>query len=632
LTDKSKQQYDIRFLPDDVTVKGSVGEAILKLALKAGVYVNTTCGGAGTCGSCRIIIKKGQVESTHSSALSSQEIEQGVQLACQSRVISDVTIEVMQDIYPSKETATRPDYKSAQPLDEIAPLVKKIALKLPVPTLADNRPDLKRLEHGLKSHGYEKMFLDYDVLKSLPEVSRNKNWEVTATLAMTSPIPTLSRLESGNTAVKNYGCVFDIGTTAVRGRLVDLNDGNILASEMTYNKQRSFGDDVITRITRCRKTGGIEAIQQATVNTLNELIKNMQLSSNTKPEDINGIVIAANTVMVQFLLGINPDPLRMSPYVPAIDSVSPVKAEKLGIKVGKHCRIHIIPVVASYVGGDIVAGVVASEMHKNEQTSLYIDIGTNGEVVLGKQDWMVTAACSAGPTFEGGGIKHGMLAVDGAIDDFNLINPCEAPVIRVIGDKNPAGICGSGLINTVSALYTEGILAQNGKFNLEGSCPRIRPGDDGFEYVIVERESTLDGKDIVLTEIDVDNFIRSKAAIYAGCQTLAESVGVNMQEIDSIIIAGTFGNHINIENAIKVGLLPDLGRERFHFIGNGSLAGAYKAILSVKTNKKMLEIADAITSIELSENQLFMDNYVASLFLPHTDLSKFPTVTMHTKK
>lgn len=626
MTGKPSVQYNIRFLPDNIIVKGSSGESILKTALKAGIHLSTTCGGSGTCGSCRIIVREGQLDSAYSDTIPEDEFKSGVRLACQSYISGDVTVEVVPNTINPEEPAASRTFYLPESLPAINPLVCKLVIKLPVPTPEDNSPDLKRLKYSLKNLGYNNICIDYDALKTIPEVVRDQNWEVTATIIRSSPAPLLSRLESGDTSADNYGIVFDIGTTAVRGRLIALENGKILAEETTYNRQRDYGDDVISRIAYCHRPGGIEALQRLTTDTLNKLIENMTCSAGIENENVSLVVIAANTIMVQLLLAINPEPLRLSPYVPAVNSLPLIKADRLGINLGKHCYVNIIPVVASYVGGDIVAGVTACSMHNREQTSLYIDIGTNGEIVLGKRDWVVTAACSAGPTFEGGGIKYGMLAINGAIEGFELPNPFDQPLIKVIGNKSPAGICGSGLINAISALFSAGILGQNGKFNSESACKRLRQGEDGFEYIIVEAQQTSIGKDIVLTEVDVDNFVRSKAAIYAGCQTLAESIGIDMSEIDNIIIAGTFGSHIDIDNAIKVGLLPDIARDKFQFIGNGSLMGAYSAILSLEMYQDMLKIADTMTSIELSENRLFMDNYVASLFLPHTDMSRFPSI------
>ncbi len=628
MTDKPNKQFDIRFLPDDITAKASAGESVLKTALKAGVHINTTCGGSGTCGACRIRIKDGRLDCRHTNALSQDELNQGIRLACQSQITGNVTVEVIRSVTNPERITAAAHQKFTQLPSGSSPFVSKLALKLPAPTLADNSADFKRLKYGLKNKGYEKTDIIYHALKNLPEIMRSKDWEITATLARSFPVPLILKLESGDTAGSNYGIAFDVGTTAVRGRLIDLNNGEKLAEKTNYNKQRAYGEDVISRITYCRKTGGVKTLQSSIIDTLNKLITDMSLSASINREDINSIVIAANTVMVELLLGINPEPLRLSPYVPAIDSIPPVTAAELGIELGKHCFIHILPVVASYVGGDIVAGVTACSIHKQEEISLYIDIGTNGEIVLGRQDWMVTAACSAGPTFEGGGIKHGMLAIEGAIEGFELPDPCGEPLLKVIGNRLPAGICGSGLINTASALFTAGILEQNGKFNPSSTTSRLRQGEDGLEYVLVEGKSASGGQDIVLTEIDVDNFIRSKAAIYSGCQTLAESVGIDLDKIDNIIIAGTFGSHIDITNAVKVGLLPDVAKEKFRFIGNGSLEGASLAALSLEAYQDTLKIAELMTSIELSESRLFMDNYVASLFLPHTDLSRFPSVVI----
>lgn len=627
MADKPKRQFNVVFEPAGIAVQVNTGDSILKTALKAGVHLTTTCGGSGTCGSCRVRLQQGDVDSVSSDAISQDEINQGIRLACQSYVSQDVTIEVLTNTSPDLEApVAQTSLSMLNSSPELNPVATKHLLCLPVPTAGDNRADLKRLRYALKNHGYDEVIIDYQAVKNIPAILREKAWEATATLIHSTPVPLLSRLESGDTTTTNFGVAFDLGTTAIRARLIDLNTGSILAEQTAYNRQRDYGEDIISRISFCRKRGGIDILQKLTVDTLNALVHDMAALSGIDTDNISCMVVAGNTVMIQLLLAIDPEPLRLSPYVPAIDSVSPLKTVDLGINLGRHCYLHIIPAVASYVGGDIVAGVAACGMHESDKINLYIDIGTNGEIVVGNRDWMVTAACSAGPTFEGGGIKHGMLAIPGAIEDFSLEAPDATPRISVIGSASPAGICGSGLINTVSELFSTGILGRNGKFNPEASCARVRKGEDGLEYVLAEGNSSSSGRDIVLTEIDIDNFIRSKAAIYAGCQTLMESVGIDMSKLDNIIIAGTFGNHIDTENAIKTGLLPDVPREKFRFIGNGSLMGAHASIISRQQYAATSRLADIITGIELSENGAFMDNYVASLFLPHTDLEKFPSV------
>jgi uncharacterized 2Fe-2S/4Fe-4S cluster protein (DUF4445 family) len=313
--------------------------------------------------------------------------------------------------------------------------------------------------------------------------------------------------------------------------------------------------------------------------------------------------------------------------VPTANYLPLIKARRIGLDLPDYVYLYSLPSVASYIGGDIVSGILGTGTYQKDKLTLYIDIGTNGEIVLGNKDWMVTAACSAGPTFEGGGIKHGMIATSGAIEGFDIDARTYEPFITTIDDAKPKGICGSGLINIAAKLFEKGVIDQNGKFNKGLLNRRIREGDNGFEYVLAYGTETQTYKDIVLSETDIANLIRSKAAMYAGYRTLLQSVDKKFINLEQVIIAGTFGNHINIENAITIGLLPDIPKNRFLFVGNGSLLGARLSAFSRDLLTDGRKIASMMTNLELSENSLFMDNYIAALFLPHTNIGEFPSVT-----
>jgi len=352
----------------------------------------------------------------------------------------------------------------------------------------------------------------------------------------------------------------------------------------------------------------------------------MLAESKVEVEDISHMVVAGNTTMVQLFLGLEPKYIRLAPYVPTVSTVPLVKARSLGLEVAEHVNVHVLPSVASYVGADIVSGIVGTGVHQRDRLTFYVDIGTNGEMVVGNSSWMVTASCSAGPAFEGGGIKHGMIAMDGAIEEFDISPSSFEPVIGTIGDVKPRGICGSGLINIVAGLLETGAIGQNGKFNTNLPTKRIREGGDGYEYVLAWAPETQIGKDIVITEVDIDNLIRAKAAMYAGCQTLLKSVGISCSDLEQVIIAGAFGKHIDIEKSIIIGLFPDIPRDRFIFIGNGSLLGARLASFSTDILDEMERVARMMTNFELSVNVDFMNNYTASLFLPHPNADEFPSV------
>jgi uncharacterized 2Fe-2S/4Fe-4S cluster protein (DUF4445 family) len=370
----------------------------------------------------------------------------------------------------------------------------------------------------------------------------------------------------------------------------------------------------------------LKQLQESVVGTINGIIRELAAKSRVDLSRVSHMTAAGNTIMTHLLLGLDPKYIREFPYTPVANFIPPVRASNLGIEVGEHVHLYTFPSVASYVGGDIVSGVLGSGIYQRKPLTLYIDIGTNGEIVVGNSEWLVTAACSAGPAFEGGGIKHGMRATSGAIEDFRIHPQTFDPMLLTVGMVKPKGICGSGLINMVAEFLEAEVISPNGKFNTDLPSPRIRPGPDGMEYVLAYRGETATGADIVITEVDIDNLMRAKAAMYAGYMTLLQSVGLSMGNIDQVVIAGAFGSFIDVERAITIGLLPELPLDRFLFIGNGSLLGARLISFCNEVLDDGERISRMMTNIELSESPSFMDNYVAAMFLPHTNSAEFPGV------
>jgi uncharacterized 2Fe-2S/4Fe-4S cluster protein (DUF4445 family) len=436
--------------------------------------------------------------------------------------------------------------------------------------------------------------------------------------------PKMIAVEAGKTGDRHYSIALDIGTTSLWGQLIDINRRESLAQSSEYNPQIRFGDDVITRIIHSQRPGGLDQLQQAVAGGLNKIITELIEKAGVEKRHVSHITAAGNTTMTHLLAGLDPKYIREAPYTPVATFIPPLRAMRLGLDVDEHVFVYTFPSVASYVGGDIVSGVLGSGMYQRKELTLYIDIGTNGEIVVGNQDWLMTASCSAGPAFEGGGLCCGMRAMNGAIEGFK-INPqtCE-PMILTIGKARPVGICGSGAINILAEFFLHGIVDQNGKFNTACGTKRLRPGADGMEYVLVYREVAGQERDIVITEADIDNIIRAKAAMFAGYQSLLGKAGLAFSDLERVIIAGAFGDFINLENAITIGLLPETALERYTFIGNGSLLGAKLISLSSELLDDAERVARKMTNIELSEDHSFMDNYVAGMFLPHTDAGLFP--------
>ena len=632
----SIKKYRAVFLPDNIEVQVKQGTRLLEAALAAGVHINASCGGTGVCGTCKVKIVSGSIEGDPTEKITKAEFAEGYRLACKSRVISDVTVEIPLESRLDKAIQARENKRSAgvSALNwNYAPPIQKYYLELPPATLDDNTSDLFRIRRGLKQqYQIEGMQIDFEVVRKLSPVLRENNFKVTVTvMTVLEQDDSLSHriinIEPGDTRERLYALAVDIGTTTVCSQLLDLNRGKILADTIVFNKQISYGSDVITRIAYTQKPGGLQKLQEVVVASINETIDNLLKTSNLQKKDISYISAAGNTVMQQILLGLDPKYIRLSPYTPTANFIPLVKAADVGIQVENQVYLYTFPSVSSYVGGDIVSGVVAAGIYQRKKLTFYMDIGTNGEIVIGNSDWMVTASCSAGPAFEGGGIKFGMVAMKGAIQDF-FINPeTLEPEIKTIGDAKPRGICGSGLINTIAELLEAGVIGQNGKYNTHLQSKRIREGTDGWEYILAWAEETQIGQDIVLTEVDIDNLIRAKAAMYAGCHTLSRSVNITCADFEQVILAGNFGSSLNIDKAITIGLLPDIPRDRFIFIGNGSLSGARLVNFSQDILKDTAKVARMMTNIELSGNNEFNNNYIAAMFLPHTDEQAFPNIT-----
>ena len=636
----SENIYRVTFLPGDIEIQVKQGISLLEAALAAGIHINASCGGTGVCGTCKVKIVSGNVVCNPSEHLNQSEYDSGLRLACQSRVLSNLTVEIPLVSRLDKAIQARENQRSAgvSALNwNFVPLVKKYYLELPAANLDDNASDLFRVKRGLKDqYQIEGLLIDLEVIRKFPPILRENSFKVTVTvLTIMDQENTVSRklvnIEAGDTRDHLYALAVDIGTTTVCSQILDLNRGKVLADTIVFNKQISYGSDVITRIAYSQKPGGLAKLQEVVVSSINETIDNLLKASKLKKTDISYISAAGNTVMQQILVGLDPKYIRLSPYTPAANFIPLVKAADLGIQVENHVYLYTFPSVSSYVGGDIVSGVVAAGVYQRKKLTFYMDIGTNGEIVIGNSDWMVTASCSAGPAFEGGGIKHGMVAMKGAIQDFVIDSETLEPQIKIIGETKPRGICGSGLINTIAELLEAGVIDQNGKYNTHIQSKRIRNGLDGWEYVLAWANETQIGQDIVLTEVDIDNLIRAKAAMYAGCHTLSRSVNISCADFEQVILAGNFGSSLNIEKAITIGLLPDIPRDRFVFIGNGSLSGARLVNYSEDILKDTARVARMMTNIELSENNEFNNNYIAAMFLPHTDELAFPSITKSIK-
>jgi len=630
----------VTFLPHNREIAVSPGESLIRTALGAGVHVNASCGGEGVCGKCRVLIEDGRVLDGVSERLSKEDVEKGFRLACLARVIEDVTVRipvessidtsVLNKLGAPRRTATikHMDFNSLKEQGLFIPPVEKIFLELSPPDAQNNMPDVTRLVEYLKLKADEhKLELTMSVIRKLPGILREKDFQVTVTLVR--PVrddgkTLITDVQAGDTTSQSYAIAMDIGTTTVYGQLIDLASGDCLGEYGDFNGQISYGEDVISRIMFAEKPEGRKKLQEVVVATLNKVIKEIIGQAKVGRENIATITLAGNTTMTQLLLDIDPRYLRRAPYVPASTMYPPFDAASIGIDINEKVIALLYPVVSSYVGGDIVAGVMGSGMYRSERLTLFLDIGTNAEIVIGNQDWLACTACSAGPAFEGGGVEFGMRAAKGAIEDFSLDPVSFEPMLVTIGDVRPKGICGSGLITMTAVMLETGLINNRGHFNRELNTQRIRKNNGIWEYVLAWKEETQIDRDISLSEPDIDNLIRAKGAIYSGCMTLLEEVGLTMDMVEHIILAGGFGSYIDLDRAMTIGLLPEIEAERVTFIGNGSLMGARMSSLTNRIRKDVVEVTKKMTNFELSETPSYMSNYVAAMFLPHTEIEKFP--------
>ncbi|MDD5005906.1 MAG: ASKHA domain-containing protein [Candidatus Omnitrophica bacterium] len=626
------EKFKVTFYPDNKVAEVDKGSTILSSAISAGIYLNSSCGGDGVCGRCKVIVKKGSVYAQPSGRISQEERKKGYVLACLATIESDLEVEIPAEsrlgldrisVYTKTEEIETVKPAESEDIFIHSPLATKLFLELPQPDQADRISDLERLYRGIcKIKDIQIMQTGLANIRGLGELLRLSDWKVTVTLGNRNGTTEIVLVEPQDTSLKNYGIAFDIGTTTLSGQLVDLNNKKVLGTRITYNRQATFGADVISRIIYAQKEDGLGVLHHAVIDGMNMIIVDLISEHGINLSDVTCCVCAGNTTMIHLLLKVDPTFIRRDPYVPTANFVPVVRAAEAGLRINPRGLLFCVSGISSYVGGDVTAGVLSSGMYKTEKLTLFIDIGTNGEIVLGNKDWLICAAASAGPAFEGSGVACGMRAVNGAIQRVS-INPKDLSLkCDTIGNVPPSGICGSGYIDLLAELLKTGIIDKNGKFNTNKANTRIRDGEQGKEFVVANKKDS----DIVITEADIENIKRAKAAIFSAASVLVRHMGLEFSAIEQIFIAGGFGTYLDIEKSITIGLLPDLDRKKFSFIGNSSLAGSREILLSSDALQKSQDIAKKMTYFELSTDATYMDEYVAALFFPHTDSNRFASV------
>ncbi len=634
--------YSIEFLPYNVKVEVEENESLIRAAMEAGVHINASCGGSGVCGKCRVLLEKGSVKGGTSEQLSDEDYSKGYRLACLSEITSDlvVRIPVESEVDTSRlnvqvgaRHTAKVMYSNIDELREdglFIPPVEQIYLELNPASADDNQADVARIINHLRlEHDEHRLTMDLSLIRKIPDIIRQGDFKVTATIMR--PVRKdgkneIVNLEPFDTSHRNFAIAVDIGTTTVFGQVLDLHSGEILAEHGEFNSQISYGEDVISRIMFTEKDDGLEILQEKILDTINKILKRIIKKAKIGKDEVTTITLAGNSTMTQLLLKIDPRYIRRDPYVPACIVYPPFHASEIGIDLADHTIALMYPGVSSYVGGDIIAGVMAAGLYRSEELTLYMDIGTNAEIVIGHKDWMVCTAASAGPAFEGGGVKFGMRAAKGAIEDFAINPDTLEPMIITVGNKKAKGICGSGLITLVAKLLETGVIDSRGKFDQSLDTPRIRETDEIWEYVLVyEKDNGID-RDIAITEPDIDNLIRAKGAMYSAALTLLEEIGLKITDIERIILAGGFGSYVDLESAITIGLLPEIDPAKVTYLGNGSLLGCKINSLTNALRRDVAKVVNMMTNFELASTTSYMDHYMGALFLPHTELNYFPKV------
>jgi uncharacterized 2Fe-2S/4Fe-4S cluster protein (DUF4445 family) len=626
----------ITFTPANVSVEVPEHTPLLDAAKLAKVEIDAPCGGKGTCGKCIVKIIKGEVHSDSLGALSRSAVADGYVLACKTTLTTfDITVEIPEQLGRTGGKFTDAQEDSMLVRQDLFPqkwnldqLSIKWLITVPKPELEDGLSDLDRLIKSIqKEWGKQEIVCDLSVIRDVADSLRANDGLVTVTLIREEKKIHLIAIEPGDKTSDHYGLAIDIGTTTIAVQLVYLPLAEVIDTLSDYNDQVTCGLDVISRINYAKKPHQLEELRERVLKTINNLIKQLMHSNNLKSEGIFNAVISANTTMVHLLLGLNPEYIRLEPYTPTLLKTPYLTAEDVGINIHPKSWIYISPNVGSYVGGDITAGILCTDLAtESDDINLFIDIGTNGEIVLGNSDFLMTCACSAGPAFEGGGINCGMRAAIGAIEDVEVNKNTGACEYQTIGNVKPKGICGSGMIALLAKLFLTGWIDSAGKLNREKETDRIRINGRFAEYIIVTENESSTGKDLSISELDIENIIRAKAAIYSACALMLAQIGITFDDLSQLYIAGGFGRFLNLDHAKVLGLIPDLPKEKFKYIGNSSLMGSYMVLVSQDFREKQNSLANKMTYMELSTDPTYMDEYTAALFLPHTDLSLFPSI------
>jgi uncharacterized 2Fe-2S/4Fe-4S cluster protein (DUF4445 family) len=621
----------VEFSPPNQEVNVEAGTSLLEAASIARISIKNLCGGDGICGRCKMIVKDGDVSGDVSPKLTREEIRKGFVLACMTFVQSDVTVEIPTETLAKEKVKADRDAERFRTFEQTvalagsdpSPLVRKVFIELDEPTLANNTADHERLFDLLcRKIGVCKMQTGLKIIKILPKILRDNDFKITATVGLRKEIAEIMNVEGGNTENENYIFVVDVGTTTIVAHLIDVNSLLTLDAQACFNSQGIYGREVTRRMITAEKKGDDE-LQKMLIEDINQLIENLANQNSVNLKDINAVVCAGNTAMGHFLLGLPVDNIRRYPYVATSVDPPPLRAAEVGIEINPRGLLYSLPGISAWVGSDVTAGILATGIHNSEDIALLVDIGTNGETVIGNREWIVSSSASAGPALEGASLNCGMQAEKGAIEKFYIDDG--AIGYKTIGDYPPKGICGSGIIDMVSVLLQMKAINRSGNF-VDDESDRIVEIEGKRSYVLVPGDDTRDGRPIYVTESDIENIITAKAAIFAAMKIIVKRLDLSFDDIQRFYIAGAFGNFIDIESAVTIGLIPNLERDRIHYAGNTSIKGAKIAALYKDAFKQIEDIRRKTTYYDLMGANDYVEEFRKALFLPHTDIDEFMVV------
>jgi uncharacterized 2Fe-2S/4Fe-4S cluster protein (DUF4445 family) len=616
LTRDEEENIEFVFEPDGNKIRVLSSSSILEAANLAGNRIRSECGGNGNCGKCRVIVEdqKSLTDLTvhEEKHLTSSEIEKGYRLACQAMSRKNVVVFIPPESRVEKRKIQSTGVERPVQVD---PLTRKFNVRLIKPSLSDIRPDYERLLDFLKrEHDLENLEIEHSLIRKIPRILREAQWNVT----VATWNQRIVAVEPGDKGNDLYGLSIDVGTSKIVVHLVDLENGLTKGIGSIENPQIMFGEDLITRISyTMSREGGLKTLQNKAVEGINEAIQDAIRLEGVDPNKIYEATVVGNTAMHHFLLAIEPRYIARSPFVPATKTPINVKAKELKIMINPNGVISFLPLIAGFVGADAIADILASGIADSQETSMLLDIGTNTEIFLGNQDDIFTCSCASGPAFEGGHIKHGMKAVTGAIEKFTLNPETDEVEYKIIGENKPRGLCGSAILDIVAELFKHGILNNKGRFDADAKTPRLMKIDGKLAFVIVPKEESATGKEIVVTQKDVNEILLAKAAIYSGCSILMKRKELREEDISEILIAGAFGNYINPDNAKLIGMIPNVPSENIRFIGNSAITGAKMALVSKEEREKAETISRTVRYLELSNDPSFRSEFASAIFLPH---------------